>query len=99
LDIPEKFQRACKILELSRDIPVANPEETIKGILRESHLSTKLVFPLLSSVDEETQKSSFGIAQAITDSKTLQELQVRPEDKHRLESAAGKYLQKLTNIN
>jgi septum formation inhibitor MinC len=98
-EAPEKFRQASKVLELSQEHQIEDAEIIIKDILQENHLPKKLLEPLVESFNSDVQKNSFGIAQAITDSKTLTELQVKPEERLRLEKAAGNYLHRLTSIN
>ncbi|NLI74882.1 MAG: DUF945 domain-containing protein [Candidatus Riflebacteria bacterium] len=96
-EIPGQLRRAGQILNDARVIPVENVEATITRLLQDSHLPRKLLQPLMQAYSREPHPSAFGVAQAMTDSQTLAELQIRPEERMLLEQAAGSYLRGTTN--
>ncbi|MFZ2957393.1 MAG: DUF932 domain-containing protein [Candidatus Ozemobacteraceae bacterium] len=98
-EIPGQLRQAGHVLQTSRTVMIENVEETITRILQQAHLPRKLVQPLMQAFSREPHASVFGVAQAMTDSQTLADLQIRPEERLQLEQAAGNYLLNLIGPN
>lgn len=99
IEIPGQLQQAGQIIHRSQSVAVMNVEETITRILQQSHLPRKLLQPLMLAFSREPHASAFGVVQAMTDSETLQQLQIKPEERIQLEQAAGSYLRDLNQNN
>ncbi|MFH0959514.1 MAG: hypothetical protein V1897_12495 [Pseudomonadota bacterium] len=96
-EIPGQLRRAGQILQSSRAVGITNVEDTITRILRDAGLPRKLVQPLMLAYNREPGANAFNVAQAMTDNATLDELGMKPEERHQLETAAGEYLRSVTN--
>jgi len=97
-EIPGHLRKAGQILQASREVMVSNVEDTLSSILQRFHLPKRFVAPLMQTFNKAPEPTAFGIAQAMTDAQTLNELKIRPEERLQIEQAAGTYLQNLTQI-
>lgn len=90
--VPEKLGYAVHALRESQNKRVANAQAAIEAIIRQAHMPGKLVDPFMIAYNKEPHDTVFGVAQAITDFQTHEQLGLVPEDRKQLEDAAAEYI-------
>lgn len=90
--VPERLSIAVNNLRQSQEKRIANPQLAIENIIRQAHMPAKLVEPFMVAYGKEPHDTMFGIAQAITDFQTHEQLGLIPEDRKQLEDAAAEYI-------
>jgi len=90
--VPERLSIAVNNLRQSQEKRIANPQLAIEAIIKQAHMPQKLVEPFMLAYNNEPHDTLFGVAQAITDFQTHEQLSLSPEDRKQLEDAAAEYL-------
>ncbi|HAE38386.1 MAG TPA: hypothetical protein DCG57_07080 [Candidatus Riflebacteria bacterium] len=90
--VPERLGTAVNNLRQSQEKRIANPQHAIEAIIRQAHMPAKLAEPFMLAYAKEPHDTMFGVAQAITDFQTHEQLGLIPEDRKQLEDAAAEYL-------
>jgi hypothetical protein len=91
-DVPEKLSLAVQNLRQAQNIKVFDAKQAIEAIIKQAHMPKKLVDPFILAYEKEPFPTAFGIAQAVTDFQTHEQLGLIPEDRKQLEDAAAKYI-------
>lgn len=90
--IPQLIAESARTIISSTNRPVENIEAEVTRILRTTGLSPRLSAAIMAAYYREPNPSAFGVAQALTDARMINEVGLAPEEAHALEDAAGNYL-------
>ncbi len=90
--VPERLSIAVNNLRQSQEKRIANPQHAIESIIRKAHMPAKLVEPFMLAYNKEPHDTMFGVAQAVTDFQTHEQLDLIPEERKQLEDAAAEYI-------
>lgn len=91
-NVPEKLGYAVHSLRESQNKRVTNAQSAIEAVIRQAHMPGKLLEPFMMAYNKEPHDTVFGVAQAITDYQTHEQLGLAPEDRKQLEDAAATYI-------
>jgi len=90
--VPERLSIAVNNLRQSQERRIANPQHAIEAIVKQAHMPGKLTEHFMAAFNKEPHDTVFGVAQAITDFQTHEQLGLIPEDRKQLEDAAAEYI-------
>lgn len=90
--LPGRLQHAGEVLQRSTGRGVVDIEAAVHGVLTQRNLPLRLLEPIMKAYEREPSATAFGLSQAMT----LAAQRFSPEERLKLEQAAGEYLRALS---